>query len=157
MPRPPNIPTFTLEALPDEPPQHLPTLIAEGRRLVGVDVQHVGTDLEVLGCGESWREQATQPVWNKALMMSLLEPFVQHCLVSGKTEICAINCALKHWNISIHLHLTESGAGCTDGSCRTISTALSKHTNSCTVRMDHWSTGSVDVLYIYTFVHPCSL
>lgn len=48
-----HILTFTFEALPDEPPQHLPAVIAERRRLVGVDVQGVRSDLEVLGRGES--------------------------------------------------------------------------------------------------------
>lgn len=46
--------TFTFESLSDEPPQHLPAVIAEGRRLVGVNVQSVRSDLEVLLCGESW-------------------------------------------------------------------------------------------------------
>lgn len=45
--------TLTLEALPHEAPQHLPAVVAEGRRLVGVDVERVGSDLEVLGCGQS--------------------------------------------------------------------------------------------------------
>lgn len=45
--------TFTFEALPDEPPQHLPTVVAEGRGLVGVDAERVGPNPEVLGCGES--------------------------------------------------------------------------------------------------------
>jgi len=47
--------TFTLEALPDEPPQHLAAVVAEGRRLVGVNVERVRPDLEVLGRGESWK------------------------------------------------------------------------------------------------------
>lgn len=45
--------TFTLEALPDEPPQHLPAVVAEGRSLVGVDVQSVGSYLKVLRRGQS--------------------------------------------------------------------------------------------------------
>lgn len=53
MPRVSSTPTFTLEALPDEPPQHFPAVIAEGRRLVGVDVQRVRPDLKVLGRGQS--------------------------------------------------------------------------------------------------------
>ena len=40
--------TFTLEALPHQPPQHLPAVVAEGRRAVRVDEQSVGPDLEVL-------------------------------------------------------------------------------------------------------------
>lgn len=45
--------TFALEALPHQTPQHLATVVAEGWCLVGVDVEHVGTDLEVLHRGLS--------------------------------------------------------------------------------------------------------
>jgi len=46
--------TFTLEALPDQAPQHLPTVVAEGRGLVGVHVEGMRADLEVLYRGQSW-------------------------------------------------------------------------------------------------------
>lgn len=49
--------TFTLQALPDQPPQHLPTVIAEGRGFVGVDVEGMRSDLEVLLFGKSWNTQ----------------------------------------------------------------------------------------------------
>lgn len=45
--------TFTFEALPDETPQHLPAVVAEGGGFVGVDVEGMGSDLEVLNCGLS--------------------------------------------------------------------------------------------------------
>lgn len=45
--------TFTFEPLPDEAPQHLSTVVAEGGGLVGVDIKSVGSDLEVLNCGLS--------------------------------------------------------------------------------------------------------
>lgn len=45
--------TFTLEALPHQTPQHLATVVAEGWCLVGVNIEHVGTDLEVLHRGLS--------------------------------------------------------------------------------------------------------
>lgn len=40
-------PTFTFEALADQAPQHLSTVVAEGGGLVGVDVEGMGSDLEV--------------------------------------------------------------------------------------------------------------
>lgn len=39
--------TFTFEALPDQAPQHLSTVVAEGGGLVGVDVEGMRSDLEV--------------------------------------------------------------------------------------------------------------
>lgn len=43
--------TFTFESLSDQAPQHLPTVITEGRGLVGVHIQGMGPDLEVLDSG----------------------------------------------------------------------------------------------------------
>ena len=43
-------PTFTLEPLLDQAEEHLPTEVAEVRRLVGVDEQQVGADLQLLHC-----------------------------------------------------------------------------------------------------------
>lgn len=57
-PPPSSAPTFTLEALSHQPPQHLPTLVTEGWSFVGVHVQHVRADLEVFGRSQSWRQQA---------------------------------------------------------------------------------------------------
>lgn len=45
--------TFTFEPLPDEAPQHLPAIVAEGGGLVGVDIEGVGSDLEVFNRGLS--------------------------------------------------------------------------------------------------------
>lgn len=48
--------TFTFESLSYESPQHLATVVAEGRRSVRVDKQTVWTDLEVLHRGRRCRE-----------------------------------------------------------------------------------------------------
>lgn len=40
--------TFTLEPLPHQPPQHLPTEVTEGGRLVGMDIEHVRPDLDLI-------------------------------------------------------------------------------------------------------------
>lgn len=45
--------TFTFEPLPDKTPQHLPTVVTESGCLVGVDVEGMGSDLEVFNCGLS--------------------------------------------------------------------------------------------------------
>lgn len=42
--------TFTFQPLPDQAPQHLSTVVAEGGGLVGVDVEGMGSDLEVFNC-----------------------------------------------------------------------------------------------------------
>lgn len=44
--------TFTLEALPHQAPQHLAAVVAERRRLVGVNVERVRPNLEVFLLGE---------------------------------------------------------------------------------------------------------
>lgn len=51
--------TFTFEALPDESPEHLPAVVAEGGRFVGVDVKRVRSDLEIFYCSLSWNQNAT--------------------------------------------------------------------------------------------------
>lgn len=56
--------TFTFEPLPDEAPQHLPTIVAEGGGLVGVDIEGVGSDLEVFDCGLSWKQRTSGEKWN---------------------------------------------------------------------------------------------
>ena len=53
-------PTFAFESLAHQTPQHLPTVVTEGRRLVGVHVQRVRTDLEVLNRGERWTLETQQ-------------------------------------------------------------------------------------------------
>lgn len=45
--------TFTLETLTHETPEHLAAVIAERRGFVGMHVQSVRTDLEVLNGGKS--------------------------------------------------------------------------------------------------------
>lgn len=45
-------PTFTFESLAYETPQHLSTVIAEGWCFVGVHIERVRSDLEVLNGGE---------------------------------------------------------------------------------------------------------
>lgn len=50
--------TFTFEPLPDEAPQHLSTVVTEGGGLVGVDVEGMGSDLEVLNSGLGYSSAA---------------------------------------------------------------------------------------------------
>lgn len=45
--------TFTLETLTHETPEHLAAVIAERRGFVGMHIQSVRTDLEVLNGGKS--------------------------------------------------------------------------------------------------------
>lgn len=45
--------TFTLQALTDETPEHLAAVIAKRRGFVGVHIQSMRTDLEVLNGGKS--------------------------------------------------------------------------------------------------------
>lgn len=51
--------TFTFEALPDESPQHLSTVVTERGRFVGVDVKSMRSDLEIFHCSLSWNQNAT--------------------------------------------------------------------------------------------------
>lgn len=53
------LPTFTFEALADEAPQHLATVVAEGRGLVGVDVEGMRANLEVFNCCLSFERGQT--------------------------------------------------------------------------------------------------
>lgn len=48
--------TVTFEALSDEPKQHLPAVVAEGRSSVRVHVERVGPNLEIFKGGCSWKE-----------------------------------------------------------------------------------------------------
>lgn len=52
--------TFTFESLSYQTPQHLATVVTEGWRSVRVDKQTVRTDLKVLHCSWSWRDQAKE-------------------------------------------------------------------------------------------------
>lgn len=54
--------TFTFESLSYESPQHLSTVVAEGRRSVRVDKQTVWTDLEVLHRGWRCRNDIKEPM-----------------------------------------------------------------------------------------------
>jgi len=51
--------TFTFEALPDESPQHLSTVVTERGRFVGVDVKGMRSDLEIFHCSLSWNQNVT--------------------------------------------------------------------------------------------------
>lgn len=57
--------TFTFESLSDEAPQHLSTVVAEGGGLVGVDVEGMGSDLEVFNGGLGYSSPANKKQkWN---------------------------------------------------------------------------------------------
>lgn len=59
-------PTFTFESLSDEAPQHLSTVVTEGGGLVGVDVEGMGSDLEVFNGGLGYSGAANKKQkWNR--------------------------------------------------------------------------------------------